>query len=358
MLLRYNYSRGNQAEDRDLVHLAYSLYSTSNEMKARNVSSSCLPRWCLYVGLETNSINPRLVDTDRRHGSYMTLSYTWESADHCSPWKLTKDTINSYKRAIDFEGLPVVFRDAITITRNLGISYLWIDSLCVLHDSPEDIAEEFSHMADYYANCEAIVAEGGGSNSLPLLTVEKVAIVDVAQYSIYRLPRMLEKQHKWCSRGWVYQEQVLSPKFLLLDQNYLQQRDESPKNSSTVTTAERADSDVVKVISSGLEVPSRLPSDSQFSMIDEAQRTLENGRELMLQGSYVEATGILVLSRDLLAPLLAKYKNASNVYALATSLLGTAYHMLNLSSLALDILQAGSRLFTRLIIGRESQSHG
>lgn len=42
--------------------------------------------------------------------------------------------------------LPKTFRDAMQISMCLGISYLWIDSLCILQDSAADWLRESALM--------------------------------------------------------------------------------------------------------------------------------------------------------------------------------------------------------------------
>ena len=53
--------------------------------------------------------------------------------------------------------LPKTFRDAVTITRNLGIRYLWIDSLCIIQDSEEDWIRESSRMGRIYRDAAVTI---------------------------------------------------------------------------------------------------------------------------------------------------------------------------------------------------------
>lgn len=46
--------------------------------------------------------------------------------------------------------MPKNFRDAITISREPGLRYMWIDSLCIIQDSDTDWQIESSKMADIY----------------------------------------------------------------------------------------------------------------------------------------------------------------------------------------------------------------
>ena len=48
--------------------------------------------------------------------------------------------------------LPKQFQDAVLVTRMLGIQYLWIDSLCIIQDSPEDWQEQSALMGQIYAD--------------------------------------------------------------------------------------------------------------------------------------------------------------------------------------------------------------
>lgn len=70
----------------------------------------------------------RLVDTrtDENDGPYICLSHCWGKETFLT---LTTDTQNLLKNGIFLTTLPKTFRDAILVTRRMGIKYLWIDSL-------------------------------------------------------------------------------------------------------------------------------------------------------------------------------------------------------------------------------------
>lgn len=50
------------------------------------------------------------------------------------------------------------FQDAITITRSLGIRYLWIDSLCIIQDSKKDWATESRKTGLIYRDSTVILS--------------------------------------------------------------------------------------------------------------------------------------------------------------------------------------------------------
>ena len=77
----------------------------------------------------SNPSRPRLFATDAMRARYIALSYAWgEAQDH----KTTTQNIDSYMRSIDLAVLPQTIVDAIKVTHRLDISYLWIDSLCII----------------------------------------------------------------------------------------------------------------------------------------------------------------------------------------------------------------------------------
>ena len=46
--------------------------------------------------------------------------------------------------------MPRLFQDVITTVRELGIQYVWIDSLCIVQDSKEDWELECAKMGHIY----------------------------------------------------------------------------------------------------------------------------------------------------------------------------------------------------------------
>lgn len=101
-------------------------------------------------------------DSDIQHGRYMTLSHRWGDAN--LP-KCTRRNIGSLQQGFDLSGLPRTFRDAVQVTRDLQVRFLWIDSLCILQDSTEDWAQEAGMMGNVYQNCFINIAATAAQNS-------------------------------------------------------------------------------------------------------------------------------------------------------------------------------------------------
>ena len=70
------------------------------------------------------------------------------------------------QRAIPWESLAATFQDALRIIRVLGLRYLWVDSLCILQDSPADWKEQSSRMPDIYKNAFVTIAAAATKDCL------------------------------------------------------------------------------------------------------------------------------------------------------------------------------------------------
>jgi len=64
----------------------------------------------------------------------------------------TTTNLQSRLTAESFAPLPPLFLDTITLTARLGISYVWIDALCIVQGGDGEWAVEAGRMADYYQN--------------------------------------------------------------------------------------------------------------------------------------------------------------------------------------------------------------
>ncbi|KAN0112414.1 HET domain containing protein [Hyaloscypha variabilis] len=110
---------------------------------------SCLPRRVLDVGSLNGDDELCLVENRNQFEDYIALSYCW-GQDH----NFTTTTKNLADRLaqIDLRDLPKTFQDAVAVTRQMGIRYLWIDALCIIQDDKKDWEREAADMKNVYEN--------------------------------------------------------------------------------------------------------------------------------------------------------------------------------------------------------------
>ena len=78
---------------------------------------------------------------------WCSLSYVWGGDQ---PVKTTKATLTFNRQGIPITELPQTIQDAVTVSRRLGVYYLWVDCLCIVQDDPNDIARELAVMPHIY----------------------------------------------------------------------------------------------------------------------------------------------------------------------------------------------------------------
>ena len=97
-----------------------------------------------------------LIETEGDHcAEYAALSYVWGSRQ---PILTLSANIAEHMAGIDITTLPNTLKDAVHVTRAIGLRYLWIDTLCIVQDSTNDKATEIGLMNQYYKNAFCVIA--------------------------------------------------------------------------------------------------------------------------------------------------------------------------------------------------------
>jgi hypothetical protein len=148
--------------------------------------------------------------------------------------KTTDDTISKLKAGVPLHTLPETLRDAINITRSIGVKYIWIDSLCIIQDQksqPTDFSREAPHMGEIYSNSLLTIAASRGrgthttcfsnreSSHLKPPRFEAPSDIKSRRYGSgyfyvidQNIWRFAVSDAPLNSRGWVLQERLLSPR--------------------------------------------------------------------------------------------------------------------------------------------------
>ena len=73
--------------------------------------------------------------------------------------------LEGWKEVLPEEDLNRTTRDAIKVTRSLGIKYIWIDALCVIQDSEKDWLAQSAEMDKVYKYSYCNIAATGSANN-------------------------------------------------------------------------------------------------------------------------------------------------------------------------------------------------
>lgn len=119
--------------------------------------------------------------------TYMALSYCWGNQRTSPNKKLTtENTERTIEKGLTLDELPATVRDAIIVARSLGLSYLWVDAICIVQDCEADKDRELPKMADIYARADIVLVAAGGSHCN--MGLSKPRDVGSAYGTIYNLP--------------------------------------------------------------------------------------------------------------------------------------------------------------------------
>lgn len=164
---------------------------------------------------------------------YTTLSHRWSKAEHLM---LTTSTHKNLSRDIPWDTIPRLYQDAILLTRQLGVEYLWIDTLCIIQDDLDDWAKESIQMGSIYGRSYLNIAASCASESDESLFSSSDF---PGQYPVHSVPGTdgvyVRQQPFWThndfgsnyainedspvllQRGWVLQERLLAPRVVYYD---------------------------------------------------------------------------------------------------------------------------------------------
>ncbi|KAF2449937.1 HET-domain-containing protein [Karstenula rhodostoma CBS 690.94] len=119
-------------------------------------AETLLPSRVIDVG-ESNSPKVHLWEPvpEGTVGQYVSLSYCWGSP---LAFTTTRATMESRKAGIEIADMPATYQDIVRLTRELGLRYLWVDSLCICQDEYADWEKESAKMLSIYSNAYLTVA--------------------------------------------------------------------------------------------------------------------------------------------------------------------------------------------------------
>ncbi|KAH7336018.1 heterokaryon incompatibility protein-domain-containing protein [Pyrenochaeta sp. MPI-SDFR-AT-0127] len=147
-------------------------------------------------------------------GRYACLSYCWGNS---LPLRTTEQTLEDMLKGFRYNSLPKTLQDAVTVTRRLGLQYLWVDALCIIQDSKDDWDIQSSLMATIYQNAYVVISAD--------------ISMDYSESTIYWRDYngetrcsgnfLRESFRPLSKRAWTFQEEVLATRIIHFGDNEL-----------------------------------------------------------------------------------------------------------------------------------------
>lgn len=152
---------------------------------------------------------------------YIALSHPWGDKECHNHFSTTRKNIdNRVGEGIAFDELPTTFKDAVKVTRELGVQYLWIDSICIIQGDDGDFKDEAEHMEEVFSFAYCVIAasraEGTSSGFLGKRPSRKFVEFETFSGTNLYVCEVIEDFQRDVidgalnKRGWVLQERALA----------------------------------------------------------------------------------------------------------------------------------------------------
>ncbi|KAI1138470.1 HET-domain-containing protein [Hypoxylon sp. FL0543] len=174
-----------------------------------------LPTRVIDIGeIETSHI--RLYESKGKKAPYTALTHCWGGP---IPSSTTEANVTERFRLVNIDDLPQNFRDAIEVTRILGIRYLWVDALCIIQDSKADWLCEAGKMSSVFAGATVVISALDATTSTTgFMKADRIPLAIINdEYAVQKMLPKINDYFLTCPlvrRGWCMQERLLAPRLL------------------------------------------------------------------------------------------------------------------------------------------------
>ncbi|KAK0708477.1 heterokaryon incompatibility protein-domain-containing protein, partial [Lasiosphaeris hirsuta] len=152
-------------------------------------------------------ITTRRVVQAPKECNYVALSYVWGNP---------ADSTNS--------GFSCVVEDSMIVCKALGYRYLWVDQDCNDQGNPNVLEKQVNAMDAVYGNAHLTIIAAAGEDSAyglpgvglrPRVTQQLISLGKTTFIRTFTHLQETLKASKWATRGWTFQEGVLSTRKLI-----------------------------------------------------------------------------------------------------------------------------------------------
>ncbi|KAK8121408.1 hypothetical protein PG999_005528 [Apiospora kogelbergensis] len=141
---------------------------------------------------------------------FIALSYMWKSGG-TGDFQLQRDLVTRLEApgSLAEVGLPGILTDAMSLCKDMGEKYLWVDRLCIVQDDLASKMEQIQNMDAIYRSATLTIAAALNNNDGTGLPGYK----NRPRYPNPSVPRVCT------TRGWTFQERLLSRRIIFVTEH-------------------------------------------------------------------------------------------------------------------------------------------
>jgi hypothetical protein len=155
---------------------------------------------------------------------YVALSYCW--GNRIQLGVCTTANLSALLEGMALCELPLTVRDAVQVAIASGISWVWVDRLCIVQDDPQDVEVELRNMAGIYAKASLVLSAACAQNSEDgFLSTREAPQNFLLPFNIAGVEPghvLLHEQYSFADssvsfidqRAWTFQEHAMAPRLL------------------------------------------------------------------------------------------------------------------------------------------------
>lgn len=188
----------------------------------------CTTHHTRFCSLKSSAAIPglKLIDcntwkiVDRNLQTYAALSYVWGRSHGAQIDEIGDGSLPSQ--------IPTVIRDAMAVTMELGLQFLWIDRYCIPQQDLQQKQKQIKHMDMVYHHAEITIIAAAGSDPhyglpgigrRPRVPQPAIEMKGILVLSSLLRPKTDIQHSKWGRRAGTYQEGILSRRRLISTEN-------------------------------------------------------------------------------------------------------------------------------------------
>ncbi|MCJ1467589.1 hypothetical protein MMC07_006214 [Pseudocyphellaria aurata] len=164
---------------------------------------------------------------------YIALSYVWGKV---KVLQTTRSNVAALHRVNGLDkflkDIPTTIADSIDLVAMIGERYLWVDSLCIVQDDPQEKHSQIANMDAIYGNAALTINAAAGDDAnagLPGIrplsrTVEQLVLEYQPGHRLLAAQPILTDiadNSRWNTRAWTYQERFLSKRSLTFTDSHV-----------------------------------------------------------------------------------------------------------------------------------------
>ncbi|KAM0302337.1 hypothetical protein ACHAPM_004329 [Fusarium culmorum] len=174
------------------------------------------------------------IEQPKSNKGFVALSYMWPSETDSERAQLQKHNVELWEKPGGLRNIsmPPLISDAMALCQKLGETYIWIDRFCIVQDDAASKHDQVSGMHQIFRSASFTLVVALNGRNLPGLpgfihrprgsTINKPRIKYDWETLVVERGLELVNYSTWNTRGWTFQERLLSPLRIYITEHEVQ----------------------------------------------------------------------------------------------------------------------------------------